>query len=460
MALEVQEYSTGACVLPDIGQLQYNGIEFSSLYTSTLSGKQIQDDAGRTVKGVEYSLSVEGVVTLNTGEDTTDAAWVRLRRQLSVDAGILYYERKGFGSVLVNAPGGVKDMAWGPKPKVLEFRPLGGSRAALIRWEVTYMVPELASIPNPLPVVQFNSEISISYDDEGFTKLSIHGVLEIPMTRLSVGDRTVPTSVDAYREKYMDAVAASFDLTRFRITNRHFRISRDRRTMDWEFTAEELPYMGLPLGATSARGTFSVRTEKNNPALFPWICSMRCTYTIQIGASRRLAWMHFISLLRYRMQCSTFGVVPSTRSPASAPHESIPASITSLAGTLASPFFLGPFATAGILKDIARSILGAEKRTFATKKDDRACIPLSFEIDEGLYLDSRKITFGATWKLICSFSTLLFAAGIWKYPGGPEHGMESRTLWATSVRKIMGSRSWLANSVIGDADVIVDMGSK
>lgn len=276
------------------------------------------------------------------------------------------------------------------------------------------------------------------------------------MTRLAVSSRVVPTSVDAYRAAYMDAVAASFDLTRFRVTTRHFNVSRDRRTMEWEFVAEELPWMGLPAGATSARGTFSCRPEKNGMALFPWICSLRCTYTIATGQPRRLAWMHFISLLRYRMQCSAFGVEPSIASPASAPHEAKPESPRGLAdialGGVTAPFE----AIFGVL----RRRYAAERTGYRTRADERKCFLIGFEIDEGLYLDSRKITFGATWRLFCSFSSILFATGTWKYPGGSDHGMTARDLWATKMKSIMGSRSWLANSVIADADVIIDMGSK
>src|SRR2546429_340022 len=146
MALAAKDSQTGQAILPDVGTLSYNGVTFSSLYKSTITGQAVLDNANRTIKQMDYTLVVDGVVTLQAGADSTDATWVNLRRRLDTPGGTLTYSGKGFGPLVVNAPGDStsRDVAWGPKPKTLEFIPLGGSRAATIRWTVLFSLGEFA----------------------------------------------------------------------------------------------------------------------------------------------------------------------------------------------------------------------------------------------------------------------------------------------------------------------------
>ena len=117
--------TTGLAPLPDVGTLGYNGVTFSCLQHTSISGKPLPDNAGRTIKGMEWTLNVDGLVTLEAGQTTIDTTVQTLRRLLSAQGGILTYSNKGFGpSFTVNTPGGIKDMAWGPIPEILAFQPL------------------------------------------------------------------------------------------------------------------------------------------------------------------------------------------------------------------------------------------------------------------------------------------------------------------------------------------------
>ena len=108
MALAALNSSTGQTILPDVGNLTYAGIKFSSLYKSTIEAAQILDEANRTVKWVQYTLNVEGVVTLPPPGGvvnnllTTDALWRALRVQLSLQGQQLIYQGNGFGGLALS----------------------------------------------------------------------------------------------------------------------------------------------------------------------------------------------------------------------------------------------------------------------------------------------------------------------------------------------------------------------
>lgn len=523
--------STGAAVLPDIGTLAYNGVTFSQLYKSSVNGNAIPDAASRTVRFMEYTITVEGMVTLNDGDVTTDNSWVNLRQRLDQYAGTLTYQGKGFGPLVVNKPGGVLwDVNWGPKPQTLEFQPLGSSRSAMIRWTVKVCIPELQpGEPLPVfpfppgipsspggspgdtlpgfppgipggggspgfppgipggggglgrtraaglgaaggvagaggvaimaligPVIQHNNEISISYDEDQYSSINIRGTLEIPITRRTVTDRSIPYTVDDYRQAFLD-FAGAVDLTRFRVSKRSFHVSRDRRTCEWELTIDELPPMGIPPGSTTARGRMTVRpwspTGKGTNGLVSWMMSLRCTYTIRKDFPRRMAWAAFIALLKYRMEQYTSDMVPK---------------LTGKAATDSNPLVPSP-GSYGFWRDFipaplrvqtdalkwARDLLageaGVSKRLPAKFLGARLW---HFGYDEGLYLDSKTITFEASWFAIFSFAYVLRATGLWNWLPGSVGG----TNWSISMQDITGWKGVLDNRINSAAEAIVDLG--
>lgn len=460
----------GFATLPDVGVLSYNGVTFSSLYRSRLSGVAVKDEAQRTVKYAEWTLQVEGVVTLKSTDATTDDSWANLRRKLNEQGAALVYERKGFGPLSVNVPGGVlKDVAWGPVPETLQFIPLGSSRSAMITWTCKTRIPEITGLQQlPLPrMLQFNEEIHLSYDEDHYSRMSVKGTLEIPLTRVAPGSRVVSRTVDDMREGFLDFVAL-FDPTRFRVTQRTFDYSRDKRTCQWHFQVEELPPMAPPPGATVARGTYSVRPMQRGYALCKWVCSLRCTYVIRKDFPRRMAWGAFVSLMAFRMFQSAFGHTDSP--PARGVPGGLPPGVRLGLGLLpsvwASLFPGGGFAAA------APGVAGWEKRFLAALgvagdaggggvaggpegKLARRAFPIHFGFDEGLYLDSKTVSFEASWALFTVVSHILLASGIWRTP---LEAPANASLWATSLKDVQGWRSWEVNALNPASDVVIDLG--
>ena len=447
MAVNTLNFTTGPATLPDIGELSYNGCIFSPLFESNVSGNAVKDRANRTVKFVEYTIVVDGYVTLPTGASSINSVTSTLRELLQAQAGQLKYKGRGL-DIEINAPGGggKRDVVWGPIPDILDFQPLGGGRSAKIRWQVKVALTEqrvarLSQKQDKVPIVflQFNYETSVTYGEDGYSGLSIKGTLEIPMTRNTQAERSVPYTVDDLRTMVERRVMNGIDLSRFRLTNREFAVSRDKRTLEWSVSAEERPYMDMPPDCTIARGTYNVRPAKAGMGLALWLCTLRGTYTVRADAPRRIAWMWFLAMLRLRMAQSEHGKVPDMPKG----DEKRP---------LWERIIRGPALPFAIPLQLVSDLLKKQKVPVSAQK----AWLIDFSFDEGLYLDSKIVTFSATWRLATTFSHILIASGIWTKLA--ETTVAGENLWGASMKDISGSRSWLTNTLDPNVDVILDFG--
>ncbi len=453
--------SMGTTVLSTIGTFAYNGVEFSSLTFSSVRGEDVKDSSGRTIMYVKYTFMIEGVVTLDdlTGDPTVDAIWQNLRKKLSAQAGILTYSGKGFGDPFVVNVGNVRDVAWGPIPEVLEFVPLGASRSARIKWTCTTCIPEVTPARFGRSVLQFNFETDVSYEEDGYSTIGIRGTLEIPLTRPNQAEHALTQTVDNFRQFWLNRIAADFDLTRFRVTRRDIAIDRSKRVMEWSFSLEELPPQGLPVGLFVVHGSYSVRPARAVRALMGsvnWIATLRVSYGHPKGQPRRLAWLAFANLWNFRMRQSAAGAIAADIAAAQAAVVAAQAFLDAQGNflftgeQLAREGFWGVFSTQAAIAAMRR--LRDAQANLASLQGQRAW-PISFSFNEGLYLDSKTTTFESSWTLITRLSNLLAASGIWT-----QLPTDGGNLWATSVRPMTGSQSWLANRLDPAAQAIVDFG--
>lgn len=440
-------FTTGPSTLPDGGQLIYNGCVFSPLFETALNGKVVKDTANRTTKYMEYDLVADGYATLPDNETSINNPTQQMRQLLTAQAGTLLYTGRGL-DLKINFPGStINDVAWGPSPELLEFQPLGAGRSAKVKWQVKVRIPEVApgtgGFVTPLgPVLQFTTGTSVTYGEDGFSTIGIHGTLEIPLTRATQNTLTLTRTVDQFRDDFLNRVGAGIDLTRFRVTRRDLRISDDKRTLEWDFAAEELPYMGLPPGVTIARGSYNFRPSKAGVGLANWLCTLRVTYTVIKPEARRVAWFAFLALLRERMSASANGVLPR---PGSGQNPGVTAM-----GTISVETLIPALAAISSAQELYRRIVGAQNNRV---KNARKAWLIDFNGDEGLYLDSKTMTFSATWRLVTTFSAILVASGLWR-----RVGTDGGNTWAMSVQNISGATSWLDNRLNPAQDAIVDFG--
>ncbi len=438
-------FTTGATTLPDIGEINYNGCSFGPLFETNVSGNVVKDNAGRTTKFMEYTITADGYVTLSepvNQAESIDDNMTQLRTLLTAQGGVLKYQGRGM-DMLVNIPGeNERDVAWGPVPELLEFEPLGQGRSAKVKWSVKVRICEQQ--PGKVrPVLQFNNETVVNYDDAGYSQLSIKGTLEIPLTRITQSNLTTLRTVDQFREQYVGQVLDNIDLTRFRVTKREFAISRDKRTMEWSVQAEELPYMGLPPNVTVARGMYTVQPSKTGMGLASWICQLRVQYTVAKNQDRRVAWDAFLLLLRVRMRASAAGATPQEQG-----NQNPQPTLLGAIGIGA----ITPLALSG--PALYQQLFGQQNPAVNNPTANRRAWLMDFRIEEGLYLDSKTVTFSASWRLVTTFSTILVASGVWK-----KVASDGGNTWAASVRDISGWKSWERNLLDPAAAIIVDFGT-
>lgn len=461
MAASVLNFDTGPATLPDVGDLVYNGCKFSPLFTTTLSGTAVKDVAKRTVKMMEYILEVDGYVTSPDNPQLTGVSntMKNMEKLLTAQGGTLTYEGRGF-DLSVNAAGAAnfngsaRDVAWGPTPELLEFQPLGGGRSAKVRWRVTLHLVVTAAQPAAtrklagpvIPLLQFNCETSVTYGEDYFAKMSIRGTMEVPLTRLTQGDHTLKSTVDDARDQLDSRIFNGIDLSRFYVANRQYNISRDKRTLEFDIVVEEKPYMDQPQDCSIARGTFSFRPARAGMGLCLWLCTLRCTYTVRSDRPRRTAWLAFLALLRERMNASSLGNIPQLGgNPNPAP------------GIINRAFVGG-------LPNIGPGVLGLNawlQILRGQKKEGNKPITawlIDFSGDEGVYRDSKTVSFSATWRLNTTFSHILVASGLWRKI--PEKNAQGGNLWAISMKDVSGSKTWVNTQLDPAADVIVDFGSQ
>lgn len=448
-------FTTGPANLPDVGLVSYNGCTFSPLFESNISGVAVKDNAHRTVKLMEYTITADGYVTLNDNSADIGATMTTLRSLLTVQGAPLVYRGRGFDLVINSndfpAAGAAvrrSDVAWGPVPEVIEFQPLGGGRSAKIRWQVKVRVPDGHNpVAGTLPLLQFNCETTVSYGEDGYSSLSIRGTMEIALNRITPRNRRADSTVDDYRPELDRRIANNIDLSRFRMTRREIAVSRDKRTMEWDFEAEEKPYMDLPPFCNIARGSYNVRPAKAGMGLCTWLCTLRSTYTVRADFARRNAWWAFLDLLRMRMAQSRRGNVSVMNGNQNPPAG--PGIVRRVALQVALP------AVGAVVNGAAlwNQVFGGRN---AEVRDARSAWLFDFSFDEGTYLDSKTISFSATWRLATTFSHILLASGLWTRL--PETDARGNNLWATSMRDVSGAQSWLSDKLDPNLDAIVDFG--
>lgn len=264
-------------VLPDSGTTSYNGVSFVTVWHSNVSTRPVKDEAERTTIAVEHVIHVEGIVQGNSGTGTTLGS---MRKLLTQPAGALVYNGRGFGTLEVNGlSGGVLDAKWGPWPEVLEFVPLGGGNAARVRFTVKTWIPECDAARYKQAIMAVNYEISYDIDQDGYTTVDWRGYLEIPMTRARQSSRNIPDTADKYREDIRPFIPLGFKRTNVG----GFRLSKDKRRLDWSFRDEQIP-AAYPDFVTNIQARHSISTDI--PGGFTTVCNASFDITVTLAAGR------------------------------------------------------------------------------------------------------------------------------------------------------------------------------
>ena len=280
--------------------LTYNGITFP-VYTETtgISGTPVYDASGRTVIYVVYNLtvrsiiSVSGIVDADVGDEMDE-----LRQALTKPGGELVYQNNGFGQFEINTL--KADVKWGPKPKMLSWKPKGTTQSVEITWQVEVAITECeqggTGIPlgSQRPPMEYCWKVNFAVDASGYTTKTVSGHVAIAQTRRGVTDRTLSDHADRLRESIAPPCPV-----RFRPTSRNFSLSDDKCRLDFSFSFEQMPPNVPPPGVIRVSATHSAETP--NLAMAIWTGTISATYEVAFNVPRKETMLLFLELVQDRL---------------------------------------------------------------------------------------------------------------------------------------------------------------
>lgn len=274
----------------NVGTLIYNDYEFDASSKVTVQSEMVQDEAQRTVTYQRQTITVRATIA---NDNSTDTDLETVKALLGEQGAGLRFVNRGFGDdVLINVPGGVKDLKFGPVPKILSWEPIGSHNACEIEWQVVIHVPHCAHTVRRKGVLAFNYEVDFSID-RGNTTRTISGYLEIAQTRNA---RRAPECADLYRDLLRPGLPDGFD------RKHNYRISKDKSRLDFTITDTQVnSKFAYPAGVISATGRHRVSWSRNNRGATTLRNSISMELEMVPGVSQAQAWAIFGQIVKKRI---------------------------------------------------------------------------------------------------------------------------------------------------------------
>lgn len=281
---------------PDTVQLVYNGFDFQ-VYSHSWSLAPVLDAAGRTVKWVEFTISVRAYVLAGSGaSDSTADEMEELQQKLTEQGATLTVEGTGFGLILVNGGGGEKDVNFGPIPHMISATPVGADRAYLVEWSCKCHLARCPAALSERGILAFTWAAGTDIDQDGYLTRNVSGSVEIAMTRQE-GTRTLPDHVDRLRESVTGDVPIGFQRTRL-----SWNPEQNKRVAAFSFTDAQIP-AALPQFTTRCELRHRLKNSRANTTA-RMEASLSGTIVVPAGYPKSWAWEVFLGILHDRVNRS------------------------------------------------------------------------------------------------------------------------------------------------------------
>lgn len=270
----------------------YNGFTFDPLtaLTTGLSVTPVEDATGRTVAYNKIYLKVRCEVI----GQPTDAAVLGARQKLTKYGGVLVYSGRGIGPLSINT-GRVRDIKFGPKPRVLSITPLGYKNACTIEWEVDVHIPECPDAKYSLGFLELSYKMEFHIQPNGRVNQTVSGELKIPNNRTLPGSDSVLDSPDLYREKIAPPVPYWFHREW-----QPWRIDTARTSLGFGWTDKEFGKNVFPPGIVNIDASNSARQRKEGAALVQMVGTIRARITLAADADTSMAEKAFFYIVKKR----------------------------------------------------------------------------------------------------------------------------------------------------------------
>lgn len=283
-------------MLPAVSTTYYNGVTFEPYSRTKVEARPIPDSAGRVTKYVEYKIHITGYVTASSA-GAADTALTTMRQSLAARGGTLRYTSKGYGNFTVNDATGPKDVKVGPIPEVLSFTPLPGApgspACAYVEFVVTTCIPDCPDAKYEHGLVELCYQVEYKIDLDGLTNINITGDLEIPIN--GAPQQLLTDQADRWREQLSFPVPLGFQRT-----EQSFRLSQDRRRLDFTINDKEL-LIPLPNGVTMASVDHRVSGKAARQAFQVWENTISGTVKMNPLFGKSSAYTRFMMILLDRL---------------------------------------------------------------------------------------------------------------------------------------------------------------
>ncbi len=275
--------------------ISYNGYTFGEYSNVTIDADMQYDDADRTVTYHRYKLRVETTIVAEANDPSVGHHFRRVRQLLSKAGASLIIDHAGFGpTLLVNmSAAGVKDVAFGPKPRMIRWDPVGAENAVEVTWECEFCIPTCEGLGGVrfAGLAAFNYSMSFHIDDMGYTTRTTTGYLLIAMTRVG---QQIPDTADAYRDVVIVPKPPNFT----RSTN--WQLSLDKRRADFTIVDAEIQSPNAyPPGVVRIRANHRVAWQRKDMAALSNVIS--ANIMLAPGQPRGRAWEIFRSIVGSRI---------------------------------------------------------------------------------------------------------------------------------------------------------------
>lgn len=344
------------------GPVSYNGVTFETGLKVRCRMETVYSRSGRSVMYVKYLLEVDGIVTASdvstpvcidpdssyyTGDygnwasytpGTIDGKMMLVRERLLREGGVLHAANVGLGfdiAILTPAPGvkepqvgpvqtnrtpGVPPVMWrtdvmfGPKPRVLDWEPIGSNKAARVRWQVEFHLPTCIAIPQSTDpndptslddVAQMEWTHVWSLDEAGMTVRTVTGIIEVAANSIPVVDQQVfdvSRTMSNNANKYRGLCKLAFEPMDGFLRNFQFSLSADYRTLLITMVDREVESGGNPYypGCIEMDVSYTVR-NMTAMVLTQFGATLSGTIRLRQGLTRKVAYSALLLILREKL---------------------------------------------------------------------------------------------------------------------------------------------------------------
>jgi hypothetical protein len=283
--------------LATIGTLSYNGYTFDGASQISVSANFVMDEAERTVLYHEYTITVRGFVSASSQGTGTDPDLESIRARLSKAGQALRFINKGFGDDLkvnITSSGGLRDVKFGPMPRMLSWEPVGSNQACEIEWQVTTCVPKCGTESSGRSTGIMSINYAVSYAiDKGFTERTISGHLIIAQTRRG---NQAPDCADLYRRYITPQAPDGYE-------RKHtWDVSLDKSRIDFTITDTQIrsknPY---PQGVVDIEAKHRVNWSPRHGGFIKLSNNLSVDIELAPGVSPARGWLIFGQILQQRI---------------------------------------------------------------------------------------------------------------------------------------------------------------